>query len=455
MATVTRENIGLLHDKLTVNITPADYKKSYDASLKKYAENANIPGFRKGKVPTSVLAKMYGEKIIVDEVLRLSEKSVDEYIKSEKIDTFFYPIPVFSKFEKVDVNNPKEFSFDFEIGLRPTIDFKPEEVKATRYVIQVTDDLINQQIAALQDQFGEQIERETVTSDEDLLNITFDEVDADGNVIVDGISKATRVNVKHFTEEKIKSLYGLKVNDGITVTLAEAFPENVIGSVLEDLGLNKEDNESAEKTFKISITKIGFQKKAELGEDFFSKVYTTKEIKSEEELRAAVLEEIQTYFAIESSKQLHDQIYHHLIDNVPVELPQEFVLKAIEIGGEKKKTREEAIEEYPKFAQQLKWSLITAQLRVSENISVENEDYLNTAKAQILQYFGGQMNFGTDDSWLTEMAEKTSTQKKFREEAYSKIFADKLFSALEQKITPSEESIDLESFSSKVHHHHF
>ncbi len=455
MATVTRENIGLLHDKLTVNITPADYKKSYDASLKKYAENANIPGFRKGKVPTSVLAKMYGEKIIVDEVLRLSEKSVDEYIKSEKIDTFFYPIPVFSKFEKVDVNNPKEFSFDFEIGLRPTIDFKPEEVKATRYVIQVTDDLINQQIAALQDQFGEQIERETVTSDEDLLNITFDEVDADGNVIEDGISKATSVNVKHFTEEKIKSLYGLKVNDGITVTLAEAFPENVIGSVLEDLGLNKEDNESAEKTFKISITKIGFQKKAELGEDFFSKVYTTKEIKSEEELRAAVLEEIQTYFAIESSKQLHDQIYHHLIDNVPVELPQEFVLKAIEIGGEKKKTREEAIEEYPKFAQQLKWSLITAQLRVSENISVENEDYLNTAKAQILQYFGGQMNFGTDDSWLTEMAEKTSTQKKFREEAYSKIFADKLFSALEQKITPSEESIDLESFSSKVHHHHF
>ena len=54
MATVTRENIGNLNDKLTVNLSREDYMPSFEKSLKTYAKNANIPGFRKGMVPSSL-----------------------------------------------------------------------------------------------------------------------------------------------------------------------------------------------------------------------------------------------------------------------------------------------------------------------------------------------------------------------------------------------------------------
>ena len=260
MATVTRENIGLLHDKLTVNITPADYKKTYDASLRKYSEKANIPGFRKGKVPTTVLAKMFGSKIIVDEVLGIAERSVSEYINNEKIDTFFQPVRVFSSVDHVDDTNLKDFSFDFEVGLRRKIEIRPEDIKVTRYIIDVTDDLINSQITRLQEQFGEQIEKDEVSSDEDLLNVIFDEIDAEGIVLEDGISKATSINVKYFTEEKRKALIGLKVDGFIDTSLVDAFPEDVLNSILEDLGLEKSDDKAKEKHFIITITKISIVK---------------------------------------------------------------------------------------------------------------------------------------------------------------------------------------------------
>ena len=456
MATVTRENIGLLHDKLTVNITPADYKKTYDASLRKYSEKANIPGFRKGKVPTTVLAKMFGSKIIVDEVLSIAERTVQEFIKNENIDTFFHPIPVFSRFDQVDVTNLKDYSLDFEVGLKPTIEIKPEDIKVTRYTIEVTDDLINSQINRLQEQFGEQIEKEEVSSDEDLLNVIFDEIDAEGSVLEEGISKATSINVKYFTEEKRKALIGLKVDGFIDTSLVDAFPEDVINSVIEDLGLEKSDEKAKEKLFKITITKISILEKAALGEDFYSKAYKEREIKSEEELKEAVVEEIKFYFAQESRKQMHDQIYHHLIDNIQVDIPEEFVLKMIEISEEKRKTREEALAVYPSFAPQLKWSLLTAHLQQTENVSVQNEDYIHLSKAQIQQYFGGQQfNFGENETWLNDLVERNANDKKFREQHYNKIITEKIFVALENKITPSEESIDVETFATKVHHHHF
>ncbi|MEY3873923.1 MAG: trigger factor, partial [Bacteroidota bacterium] len=88
MATVKRENIGLLNDKLTVNITKEDYLKNYEAGLKKYAKTANIPGFRKGMVPTGLIKKMYGQSVFTDEILKTVENEMNQYIAKEKIEIF-------------------------------------------------------------------------------------------------------------------------------------------------------------------------------------------------------------------------------------------------------------------------------------------------------------------------------------------------------------------------------
>ena len=94
MATVTRENIGLLNDKITVKITKEDYFPAFEKTLKTYSKQANIPGFRKGMVPAGMVKKMYGPGIFTEEVIRNIEKGLNDYLSVEKLDIFAQPLPL-------------------------------------------------------------------------------------------------------------------------------------------------------------------------------------------------------------------------------------------------------------------------------------------------------------------------------------------------------------------------
>jgi trigger factor len=120
MATVTRENIGLLTDKIVVNISKGDYLPSFEKSLKQYGKQANIPGFRKGMVPAGLIKKMYGSSVFTDEVLRTVEKELTTYMSNEKLEIFAQPLPLpENDARQIDVSNPSDYSFAFEVGLKP------------------------------------------------------------------------------------------------------------------------------------------------------------------------------------------------------------------------------------------------------------------------------------------------------------------------------------------------
>ena len=330
----------------------------------------------------------------------------------------------------------------------------PKAIQVKRYVIEVADKLIEEQVDRIRLQFGTMTEPETVSSDEDLLNVVFLEVDADGNAIDSGIDKATSLNVKHFEAEFRKSLFGLKKEDSVTATLALAFSDDERSPVLEELGLDNEEAANAEKNFKITITNIGLQQKAELNEELYKKAYPSKEITNVEEFRDAVKAEIAGYFAEQSRKQMHDQIYHFLLDETKVELPSNFMIRLLQEGDEKRRTKEEAEKILPKFENQIKWSLISNHLQKEANINVFPEDLKNAAKAQLYSYLGGQVEMFGDTKFIDDYAERMLKDKKFVDEHYGSILADKIFTSLEDKVTAVEEVIDYETFGSKLHHHH-
>ena len=117
MASVTRENIGLLNDKLTVQLSKEDYSSGFEQSLKKYAKTANIPGFRKGMVPAGLVKKMYGQGVFSDEILRKVEAELNSYLDQEKLEIFAQPLPLDNDAAKLDMNAPVDYTFSFEIGL--------------------------------------------------------------------------------------------------------------------------------------------------------------------------------------------------------------------------------------------------------------------------------------------------------------------------------------------------
>lgn len=453
MATITRENIGLLNDKLTVTLSKEDYLKGFEDSLKIYAKTANIPGFRKGMVPTGLVKKMYGQGVFSDEVLRKVEQEMNAYMAKEQIDIFAQPLPLENDAQKLDMNNPVDYAFSFEVGLKPNFDIDLAKFTGTRYVVTVTDEMINDEVARLQTRFGKMTEPESVSSEDNVLNVTFIETDASGNTIENGISKDNSVLVKYFAPAFHSQLMGKKKDDVVALQISKAFEDKEAETILADLGLTKDD---ADKYFNLLITKVGLVEKAELNEELFVQVYPgNNQIKTEADLRNEIKAEIEKYYAQSARNQVQDQIYHYLVDHVQMEFPENFLKRWLQTGGEKPKTAEEAEAEYPSFVKQLKWTLISSKLTQDNKIEVLPEDIRNFAKMQLFSYMGNQLGaLGDNQQWVDDYANRMMQDKKFVEDSYHRINAEKLFDALEAQVKTADESISADDFAKKLEHHH-
>ncbi len=452
MATVKRSNIAPLNDKLTVTITKEDYLKGFETSLKKYSKTANIPGFRKGMVPAGLIKKMYGQSVFQDEVIKTVENEMNQYIAKEKIEIFAQPLPVTNEFPAMDVNNPSDYDFSFEVGLKPSFTIDTKGIKATRYKIEVTEDMLTAEVERLQVRNGNMTEPEAVENEENVLNVTFTEADKNGVVVEGGIAKDNSLLIKYFAEKARKQFIGKKNGDVVTIQLSKAFEAKELDIIIADLGITKEE---AEKYFNLTITKVGAVEKAPLDETLFTVTYPNQTITTEVEFREAIKKDIEGYYDQQSRNQVHDQIYHALIDNTKMDFPADFLKRWLQTGGEKQRTLEEAEKEYPVFQDQLKWTLISTQLIADHKIEVVAEDLKAFAKQQLMSYMGGQLGaLGDNDQWLEDYAARMMQDRKFVEDSYHRISTDKLFQAIEGDVTAKEEKISAEKFAEKLQHHH-
>ena len=453
MASVTKENLGNLHDKLSVKVSKEDYLPSFEKAIKDYSKKANIPGFRKGMVPAGMVKKMYGASIFYDEVIKSVEKELKNYLGNEKPEIFAQPLPMENDLRKLDMNQPAEYDFPFEIGLKPEVSLDAlSAAKTTFYKVKATPEMVNEEVEKLVTKNGDLKDVETVSAPENVLNVLFEESDAEGNVVPEGISKDNSILLKYFSEEYQQKLQDKKVGDSVVLQLKDAFPEKEREWILSDLGLDKEETYSLEKYFKMSITKIGLVEKKELNEEFFNQVFPGKDLKTEEDFRKILEEEIQKQWDAAGHNQLQDQIYHILIET-PIEFPVTFLKRWLEIGTEKQKTIEEVEAEYPQFENQLKWTLISDKIIKENNLDVSEEELRENMKKEIMGYFG-QMNLGEDTSWLESYIDRMMKDEKQVDASYRRLITEKLFNWLETQVSPEEKEISSEEFLKMQEHHH-
>lgn len=454
MATITRDNIGLLHDKLTVKLSKEDYLPSFDKKLKEYSKNANIPGFRKGMVPVGMVKKMYGSSIFTDEILKSVEKELYTWLNAEKPEIFGQPLPLQNDLSGMDMNNPSDFEFGFEIGLKP--DYVMAEItkaKAIQHTVKTTDKMIDDEVNRMQIKGGNMTEPESIDNDENVLNILFTEADKDGNVVEGGVSKENSVILKYLTAATQKKFMGKKTGDTVTVELNKAFDDDKLAMFLQDLGFDKDDKEAAKKYFNLNIVKIGLVEKRELTEDFFKEIYPGKEIKTEAELRDAIKEDIDNYWTSQSRNQLQDQLYHYLLDETKMEFPEEFLKRWLQTSGEKEKTAEEVEKEFPGFSNQLKWTLISDKLIKENGLEVGNDELREYMKMEIMRYFG-TMSLGDDTSWIESYIDRMMKDEKQVDSSYRRLITDKLFNWIEGQAKPAEKEVTADELMAMQHHHH-
>lgn len=446
MATITRSNIGKLHDKLSVTITKADYAPAFEKSLKSYSKNVNIPGFRKGMVPAGMVKKMYGKSILIDEILKTANKEVENFLQTEKPEIFAQPLAMPIESLDVDLDNMGDFNFDFEIGLKAAFEIPilNQKGSVTKYNIAIDDSLIDIEIENIQKRAGTVENPETIELDSDIVYSTYT------------IGEETFEDV--VTLEKSPAplkevLKGQKV--GFTQEIAlNTLPEATLSEMAANV-FKKDLASLKDKTATFNLTKIGRIQPKEIGPELFNDVFQGKDIQDEATFRALLKEEIGKEGARLTNEKLQNDIFEALVHETEIELPTDFLKAWIKRGGEETKTDEEVAAEYPAFEHQLRWTLISDKLIKEYGINVTMDEVLADLKAKVLTYFGVEEG-GEEPEWIAEYMSKMMKDSKTIDENYRRILFDKLFEKIAETISPAEQEVSGEEFGkigNKYHQH--
>lgn len=454
MPTVTRETISPLNDKITVTVNREDYFPSFEKALKHYAKTANIPGFRKGMVPAGMIRKMHGPAVFTEEVLRSVEKGLTDYLREQKLDIFAQPLPAADNdVRDFNMNEPADYSFSFEIGLKPVFEVADlPNAKVNRYQVTVTEEMIDEEVKRLQQKMGKVNEPESVTTEDNVLNVKFEASDADGNVAEGTPAKENSLLVKYFSEGFRNKLMGLKKDDSLVIQLGKAFDDKEREWLLSDLGLDKEDASSLNKHFKMTIAKVGLIENRELDETFFKEVYPAKDIKTEAEFRDEIKGEIKQYWESQSRNHLQHELYHVLTEHTKMDFPENFLRRWMQEGGDKPKTESEVEEEFPTFRNQLRWTLVSDKIVNDQNLEVSREEVVNQMKIQVMSYFGSMSLDGNLD-WLDSYIERMMKDEQQVDSSYRRVITEKIFHWAETQVVPEEKAISVDDFTKLMKEH--
>jgi trigger factor len=316
--------------------------------------------------------------------------------------------------------------------------------------------MIDEEIDRLLVRNGKMTEPDTISGEENVLNLTFVETDENGQVIEGGIHKDNSLLVKYFKENIRGNWIGKKKDDEMVLQLIQAFDEKELEWILSDLGLEKNEA-NRNKYFRLSLTKLGFIEKPALDEPFFAAALPGRDLKTIEDFRTAIKDDIQKQWDNQTRSQLQHNLYHELINLTSIAFPEAFLKRWLLNGGDKPKTQEEVEHEFPAFADQLKWTLILDKVVRENNIEVKKEDLEGLARQQLMGYLG--MGAANDEQpWIKDYINRMMQDKRFVEDAVQRIRTDKVLGWAESQVNPVKKEISSEEFGrmqeEHQHHHH-
>jgi len=391
---ISKEQIDNLNAVVTVEIKKEDYSDRVEKILKDYRKNANIPGFRKGHVPMGMVKKQYGQAVIADEVNKLIQESLNNFLTEEKLDILGNPLPKDQEHFSWDTEN---FKFEFELGLAPNFEIHLNGKDAlTSYKIIATEEMIDNQKQSIQKQYGKLNPIDTVVSGS-LIAGKFENN-------TEGISKETTIELDNVQEKTQKLFIAAKIGDVITVNTKELFENNQL--LVSQIGVAQADKDLADFEVNFTINEINERILAELNQELFDKLFTDGSVKSLDDLNAKIKEDAENQFTQQSDQQLLNTVTESAIENTPFDLPSEFLKKWLRTAGEKSLTEEEAIAEYEKSEKGLRFQLIEGKIIKDNNLQVQFEEIKEHTKilikGQMAQY--GQMN--PEDSELDGIVQR-------------------------------------------------
>ena len=270
---ITKKVVDAVNIVLSLEIVKADYNDAVEKAIKDARKNMQMPGFRKGMVPASLVRKRFGTEIKVDEVNKLINKGLMDYINENKVNVLGEPMVDDSQ-ERVDLATADDFTISFAIAVAPEFTLTLDNsVKVPYYTIKVDDKMVENQVEGFRTQFGETVNAEEASAD-DVIKGDIAELDLEGNIVEGGIvAENATVYPRYFTSDEEKAKFnGAKKFASVDFNPAAATNNNA-NEMASMLQIDKEKAAGLTANFRFTITEISHREKAAMEEKFFAGVF--------------------------------------------------------------------------------------------------------------------------------------------------------------------------------------
>ena len=445
---VSMQNVDKVSALLTVNIEKADYQEKVEKLLKKYRQQVNMPGFRKGMVPMSLIKKQFGKSAMAEEVDKLMQDAVNNYIRENKVNMLGMPLPNDEKMQTIDFDTQENFEFVFDIALAPEFKAEVSEQDAIDfYTITVSDEMVNSQVD-MYAQRAAKYEKVEEYADRDMVKGLLAELDENGNTKEGGIQVEGAVMMPSYMKnDEQKAIFATaKVNDVLVFNPNAAFEGNEaeLSSLLK---IKREEVAEMKSNFSFQVEEITRAVPAALTQELFDQVFGEGAVSSEEEFRGKIKEGIAAQFLADSNYKFLLDARTYLMNKVgKLEFPDALLKKIMLMNNEDK--GESFVEEnYEKSLEELTWHLIKEQLVEAFEIKVEQVDVLEMAKENTRMQFAQYGMMSIPEEMLENYAKEMLKKKENVEGLVNRAVETKLAAALKGKVALNNKEVSMEEFN--------
>lgn len=437
---ITRENVDALNAVVKIDIVADDYQAKVSTLLDDYRKKANIPGFRKGHVPMGMIKKQYGKSIMIDEVNKLLQSSLNTYLGEEKLDILGNPLPRMTENFNWDADT---FTFEFELGLAPKFEVDlSEENKIQKYTIVATDELINEEVKNIQVRYGKISEIEEAVADANLKGVFVNEEKE--------INKEGTFNINELKgEENQAKLMGAKVGDVIELGTKGLFEDD--HRLQHLLGVSHDEIHGLDITVAFTVDAITKTDQADLDQELFDKLFADGSVTSVTELKEKIKEDAEKQFSQQGDQQLLNAVTEYLVENTKFDLPADFLKKWLQTAGEKPLTAEEAAAEYEKSEKGLRYQLIEGKIMTDNNIKIDYKELVDYAKGFIRSQMAQFGNLNPEEKELDDIAGRILQNQEEAQKLQAQLISHKLLAFFKEKITFKTKEVSYEDFIKEVY----
>ena len=442
--TVSQTSLDNLRIELAVTLTPEDYTPRVDRNLKRHQKNAQMPGFRKGKVPMQLIKRQYGQSVLAEELNQMLSEQLQAHIQENKLNVLGNPIPSEDKEDSGDWNNPETFTFHYELGLAPALDLNfGKKAKFTRHKVKVDKTAIDNQVKDLQRRHGKMTDPDK-SEENDMLVGSFVQLDANGSVLEGGITSDSTISVEFVEDKKTKkALIGLEPGSEVTVD-----PHKVsrghddLGRML---GISHDQVHDLTGDFKFTVKEVKRLEPHEVNQALFDKVYGEGVVTDNKAFRERVSQALDGHFDRDAEWVFRRRFVVDLIDHIKMELPDAFLKRWIMLTNENPLTPEQVEEEYPGYAESLRWQILQQTVAEAIDLKVTAEELEGEAKRMVgAQY--AQYGMPMDEETLTNVAKNVLNDEKERRRIADVLVERKVVDDLKTRVTISEKQVSFDAF---------